>query len=72
MKTDWKRKLASRKLWAAVVGFVTPIIIISGGSSELATEVAAIIMSGAALISYIIGEGLADAANPNRGADENE
>ena len=72
MKIDWKRKLSSRKLWAAVVGFITPIIIISGGSSELATEVAAIIMSGAALITYIIGEGLADAANPNRGAGENE
>ena len=72
MKIDWKRKLSSRKLWAAVAGFVTPIIIISGYGTELATEVAAIIMSGAALISYIIGEGLADAANPNRGADKNE
>lgn len=63
MKIDWKRKLTSRKLWAAVVGFVTPIIIAGGGSSELVTEVTAIIMSGAALIAYIIGEGLTDAAN---------
>ena len=72
MKIDWKNKLCSRKLWAAVVGFVTPIILISGGSAELATEVAAIIMSGAAIISYIIGEGLADAAKQSKGADENE
>ena len=72
MKIDWKRKLSSRKLWAAVVGFITPIIIISGGSSELATEVAAIIMSGTALISYIIGEGLADSASKGKGADASE
>lgn len=24
MNIDWKRKLTSRKFWAAVVGFVTP------------------------------------------------
>ena len=72
MKTDWKQKLSSRKLWAAVAGFVTPLIIISGYGTELATEVAAIIMSGAALISYIIGEGLADAAKQSKGEDENE
>ena len=72
MQIDWKRKLSSRKLWAAVVGFITPIIIISGGPSELAAEVAAIIMSGAALISYIIGEGLADSASKGKGADASE
>jgi len=72
MKIDWKSKLSSRKFWAAVAGFITPIIIISGGDNELATEVTAIIMSGAALISYIIGEGLSDAAKSSKGEDENE
>ncbi|MCL2857727.1 MAG: hypothetical protein FWE19_08450 [Oscillospiraceae bacterium] len=72
MKIDWKQKLGSRKFWAAVAGFVTPIIIISGGYNELATEVTAIIMSGAALISYIIGEGLADSTKNSRGADDDE
>lgn len=66
MKVDWKRKLTSRKFWAAVVGFVSPLIIVGGGSAELVTQVTAIIMSGAALIAYIIGEGLTDAA---RGED---
>ena len=72
MKSDWKRKLTSRKLWAAVVGFVTPLILASGGSAELATEIAAIIMSGAALIAYIIGEGLSDAANTNNNTGKEE
>lgn len=65
-KIDWTRKLTSRKLWAAVVGFVTPLILASGGSAELVTQVTAIIMSGAALIAYIIGEGLTDAANSGK------
>jgi hypothetical protein len=64
---DWKRKLTSRKFWAAVVGFASPLIIAGGGSQELAAQVAAIIMSGAALIAYIIGEGLADAAGADGG-----
>lgn len=73
MQIDWKRKLTSRKFWAAVVGFVTPIIIISGGSQELAMEITAIVMAGATLIAYIIGEGLTDAANAgNSGVDSDE
>jgi hypothetical protein len=69
MNIDFKRKLTSRKFWAAVVGFVTPLIIALGGSSETASEIAAIIMSGATVIAYIIGEGLTDAANSS-GKDE--
>jgi uncharacterized membrane protein len=71
MKINWKQKLTSRKFWAAVVGFVTPLIVSSGGTSELVTQVTAIIMSGAVLIAYIIGEGLTDAANKGDGTDEN-
>ena len=59
---DWKRKLTSRKFWAAVVGFVTPLLIAFGASSEVQTQVAAVIMGGGTLIAYIVGEGLVDAA----------
>ena len=59
---DWKKKLTSRKFWAAVAGFVGPLLIAFGASEDVATEVTALIMSGAAVIAYIIGEGLADAA----------
>lgn len=60
---NWKRKLTSRKFWAAVVGFTTPMIIAFGGNQETATQVSAIIMAGGTLIAYIVGEGLADASN---------
>lgn len=60
---DWKRKLTSRKLWAAVCALATNLIIAFGGSQETAVQITAIIMAGASVIAYIIGEGLVDAAN---------
>ena len=60
---DWKRKLTSRKMWAAVCALATNLIIAFGGSQETAVQITAIIMAGASVIAYIIGEGLVDAAN---------
>lgn len=65
MKIDWKRKLTSRKLWLAVAGLVTGMIVAFGGSSETAETISGCIMAGATVIAYIVGEGLADAANNN-------
>lgn len=69
MKTmvDWKTKLTSRKFWAAVAEFVTMLVVAFHGTQETATQVAALIMAGAAVIAYIIGEGLADAAGAANG-----
>lgn len=61
-KIDWARKLTSRKFWAAVVGFVTPVMAFAQVPDNTAVQVTAIIMAGGALITYIIGEGLTDAA----------
>ena len=63
MKIDWKRKLTSRKLWVALAGFVAGLIVAFGGDSEVAETVSGCILSGAAVIGYVIGEGLADGAN---------
>ena len=30
MKINWKQKLTSRKFWAAVIGFVTAILVAVG------------------------------------------
>ncbi len=57
----WKQKLTSRKFWAAVVGFVTPLLLAFGVAEDVTAQVAAIIMAGAAVVAYIVGEGLADA-----------
>lgn len=60
---DWVRKLASRKLWTAVASFVSMMIVATGGTENTATQVTALIMAGASVVAYIIGEGLTDAAN---------
>ncbi len=62
-RIDWVRKLTSRKLWTAVASFVSMMIVATGGSESSATQVTALIMAGASVIAYIIGEGLTDAAN---------
>lgn len=67
---NWMRKLTSRKLWASVASFVSLLIIATGGTESAAAQVAAIIMAGATVIAYIVGEGLIDAANI--GTDETE
>lgn len=64
-KEDIIRKLTSRKFWAAIAEFVTMLIIALKGSQETATQVAALIMAGAAVVAYIVGEGLIDAAGAN-------
>ncbi len=61
MKIDWKLKLSSRKFWAAAAGFVSPIMLAFGAAHSSAAQVTALIMSGGALIAYILGEGFVDA-----------
>ncbi len=60
---DWKRKLTSRKFWTAMVGFVSALMLGFGCAQSDAAEVTSIIMSGATLIAYIIGEGIVDASS---------
>lgn len=60
---NWTRKLTSRKMWTAVASFVSMMIVATGGVENTATQVTALIMAGASVVAYIIGEGLTDAAN---------
>ena len=61
-KQDFIRKLTSRKLWLAVALFVSGVLT-AVGKKETAETVAGLIMQAAAVIGYIVGEGLVDAAN---------
>ena len=62
-KNDIIRKLTSRKFWLAVAAFVTELIIAFKGDAELAETLSGMIMAGATVIAYIVGEGLIDAGN---------
>lgn len=58
-----KRKLTSRKFWLSITSFVSMLIVFFGGTENEAAQVAALIMAGASVIGYAIGEGLADSNN---------
>lgn len=63
MTIDWKRKLTSRKFWVAVVGLVSGLLMAFKVDGQTVETVSGCIMAAASVIAYIIGEGLADAAN---------
>ena len=71
-KIDWKRKLSSRKLWIAVVGFITPLLLAFGVAESIATQIASVIMSGASCVAYIVGEGLIDAESISKGSNTHD
>ena len=60
---DWQRKLTSRKLWMSIALFVSGIFTATG-HKDTGVIIAGLIMQGAAVIAYIIGEGLVDASHP--------
>lgn len=63
----WVQKLTSRKLWVAVAAFVSGLIMAFKGDAEVAETVSGIILQGAAVLGYLLAEGLVDAKNA--GAD---
>lgn len=62
-KIDWKRKLTSRKFWVSIAAFVTMLLIFFNVDKGTSEQVAALIMAGATIIGYVVGEGLADGGN---------
>lgn len=70
MKIDWVRKLTSRKFWLATASFVSMMIVYCGGTENRAAQTAALIMAGATVIGYVIGEGLADVNNKEDKSNE--
>ena len=72
MKIDWKRKLTSRKLWVALAGFVAGLIVFFGGTQDTADKISGSIMSAAAVVGYVVGEGLADGNSTSTTDDKGE
>lgn len=63
MKIDWQRKLTSRKLWLAIAGFVSGLIVAFGGGESAAATASGCILQGASVVGYLLAEGLVDAAH---------
>ena len=61
-KDNLFRKLTSRKLWLSIASFTSMLLIYFGSSESKASQVASLVMAGATVIGYVIGEGLADSS----------
>ena len=57
------RKLTSRKLWVAIAGFVSGLIVAFDGDAEVAETISGLILQAASVIGYLVAEGLADAGH---------
>ena len=61
-KIDWRRKLSSRKFWAALIGLAAAVMAYAGAPDTDVTRVAAVISAAGVLAAYILAEGASDAS----------
>lgn len=59
---NWKKKLSSRKLWAAIVGVVVGLAAAFGLDESEWVQIAGVVTSAASVVAYIFGESKIDAA----------
>ncbi len=69
-KIDWKRKLSSRKLWAAAAGIVSGLAMVFKLDESTISSIAGAVLSVASVVSYIITEGKVDAENVRKAAGD--
>lgn len=66
---NWKKKLSSRKLWAAIVGVVVGLAAVFGISENEYAQIAGVVGSVVSVVSYIFGEASVDAAREKNGSN---
>lgn len=57
------RKLTSRKLWVALAGLVSGLILAFGGDDSVAETVSGVLLQAASVIGYLVAEGLVDSGH---------
>ena len=65
MKIDWKRKLSSRKFWAAVSGVIISVMVAFNADAGSQEKVAGVISATGTLAIYMLTESSADKAALN-------
>jgi hypothetical protein len=61
MKINWSQKLSSRKLWLAIIGFVTALLVALNVPDIRIEQIVAVLSALAPLVAYILAEGYTDA-----------
>lgn len=59
---DWKRKLSSRKFWAAVAGWATSLLTAFNVTDNVVAQVSIIIAGIGSLAVYMLAEAVTDKA----------
>ncbi len=62
MNINWKQKLSSRKLWAAVVGVIVGLAAAFGITENDYAQIVGVVGSVVSVVGYIFGEAAVDAA----------
>lgn len=70
MMETLKRKLSSRKLWAAIAGVITGLAMVFGLDEGTINTVAGAVVSVASLMTYIVTEGFVDVAAVKKTVDD--
>jgi len=68
-KIELKRKLSSRKLWAAAAGVVTGLAMVFGLDENTISTVAGAVVSVASVVAYIMAEGKVDAESVKKAVE---
>lgn len=69
---NWKQKLSSRKFWAAVIGFVTSLLILFGVKEMTVERATALITAFGTLVAYIFAEAYVDGKRNPDGTETEE
>ncbi len=63
---DWKKKLASRKFWSALIGVAVSLCAIFGVGDMTTGQISGVISAAGVLVAYILTEGYLDAKNADK------
>lgn len=69
---NWKQKLSSRKLWAAVVGVIVGLAAAFGIEENEYAQIVGVVGSVVSAVSYIFGESAVDAAREKNSTEETQ
>ena len=71
MKIDWKKKLSSRKFWAATSALICALCVLFGVDNFTIEKLTATVTALGVLAAYIFTEGYIDAKSMDK-TDEND
>ena len=69
---NWKQKLSSRKLWAAVVGVIVGLAAAFGIEENDYAQIVGVVGSVVSVVGYIFGESAVDAAREKGKTEEKQ